>query len=510
MKVKMKKLVLPLLVIGLILGSLTGCGSDSSDTGPKDALVVATGYDAKSLDPQAVNDVASSNVMVQIYNTLLILDENGEYQPLLAESFEQVDDLTYEFVIKEGIKFHNGDEMTIEDVMFSLERAGNSGALANLYSGIDTDSIEGEGNTVRFKLKSPNSGFLSGLVLPGASIVSKRAVEEKGDSFSMEPVGTGPFKFVSWAKGDKVELERFDEYFGEAPAFSKMTIRAIPESTNRTIELETGGVDVAYEITSNDISRIEESEDLQITRMFDNSTQYLGFNNQKEPFNDIRVRQAINYALDVPAIIDAAWKGIGKVAKAPMSQNIKYYHDNLDQYEQNIEKAKELLAEAGYADGFSAKLWTNERQERIDMATIMENQLKQVGIEVEIEVLEWGSYLEKISNGEQDMFIIGWTGQSPDPDVSLYGPLSIETLGAGANFSFFVNDRVNDLLLEGRKTADSPEREAIYHEIQEIFVEERPWIPLNNGEIVVGSSKKVKNLELSEFGFHPLYKITFE
>lgn len=503
--------VLFLLVATLMLSSLAGCsGSTQTDATEKDELIVATAYDAKSLDPHAVNEVAASNIMVQMYNTLVALDENGELIPSLAESFEQVDDVTYKFTIKQGVKFHNGEEFTVDDAVFSLKRAAEAPAIANLFGDIDPNGFEVIDDTnFTVKLKAPNTSFLYNLMLPGGSMLNQKAVEEAGDSYAMDPVGTGPFKFVDWQKGDRVELERFDEYFGEKPAFSKMTIRAIPEATNRTIELESGGVDVAYEISANDVSRVEDNPDLQLTRLIDNSTQYLGFNTQKEPFNDVRVRQAINYALDVPAIVETAWKGVGQVAQGPMSPNVNYFNPDIKQYEYNVEKAKELLAEAGYEDGFSTLLWTNEKQERVDMATIIQSQLKEIGIQVDVEILEWGSYLEKLGNGEQDMFIIGWTGQSTDPDVSLYGPLSKETLGAGANFTFFINDRVNDLLVEGRKIPDSPEREAMYYEIQEVFAEETPFIPLNNGEAVVGSAKYVQNLELTPFGFHPLYKITF-
>lgn len=508
---KNKKIIF-LLAAVLMISLLAACGSDDSqeDIANKDELIVATGYDAKSLDPHAVNEVAASNVMLQMYNTLIALDENGELVPSLAEEFEQVDEVTYRFKLKEGVKFHNGEELTVDDAVFSLTRAAQSPAIANMYSEIDVDSFEVEDdNTFSFKLKNPNTGFLYNLMLPGASMLNEKAVEEAGDNYAMQPVGTGPFKFVNWAKGDKIELEKFDDYFGPTPAFSKMTIRAIPEATNRTIELESGGVDVAYEIPANDISKIEENPDLQITRLIDNSTQYLGFNTQKEPFNDVKVRQAINYALDVDSIVETAWRGVGQVAQGPMSSGVNYFKSDIKQYDYNVEQAKTLLAEAGYADGFSAKLWTNERQERIDMATIIQSQLGEIGINLEIEILEWGSYIERLGNGEQDMFIIGWTGQSADPDLSLYGPLSIETLGAGANFTFFENEQVNDLLLEGRRIPDSAEREAVYHEIQDIFAEETPFIPLNNGEAVVGSASYVKNLELTTFGFHPLYKINF-
>lgn len=509
---KTKKIAL-ILVVVLMMSMLAGCGGNDESTGTleKDDLIVATAYDAKSLDPHAVNDVASSNVMLQIYDTLVTIDGEGKVNPSIAETFEQVDDVTYKFTLKKGVKFHNGEEMKASDVKFSIERAANSPAIAHIFGDIDTESFEiSDDYTISFKLNSPNTGFLSSLGHTGGSILNQKAVEAEGDNYGMKPVGTGPFKFVNWTKGDRVELEKFADYHGDEPKFSKMVIRVIPEPTNRTIELESGGVDVAYEITTNDISRVEENDNLQLSRMIDNQIQYLGFNNQKEPFNDIKVRQAISYAIDTTSVVETVWRGVGKVAEGPLAPNVKYADSSIKPHEYNVEKAKELLAEAGYPDGFKTKIWTNEKQERIDMATIVQSQLKEVGIDVEIEILEWGAYLDSLGKGEQDMFIIGWTGQTADPDLALYGPLSQETLGAGANFSFFIDDKVNELLLEGRKVEDSPEREAIYKEIQNRVVEQAPWIFLSNGEAVVGSAKYVKNLELTPFGYHPLFKISFE
>lgn len=511
-KGKIKKIALALTVV-LMLSMLAGCGGSDESTNieDKDELIVATAYDAKSLDPHAVNDVASSNVMLQIYDTLVTIDGDGNINPSVAETFEQVDEVTYKFTLKKGIKFHNGEEMKAEDVKFSIERAANSPAIAHIFGDIDTESFEiADDYTISFKLNNPNTGFLSSLAHTGGSILNQKAVEAEGDNYGMKPVGTGPFKFVNWAKGDRVELEKFADYHGDEPKFSKMVIRVIPEPTNRTIELESGGVDVAYEITTNDISRIEENEDLQLSRMIDNQIQYLGFNNQKEPFNDIKVRQAISYAIDTTSVVETVWRGVGKVAEGPMAPNVKYADHSIEVHEYNVEKAKELLAEAGYPDGFKTKLWTNEKQERVDMATIIQSQLKEVGIDVDIEILEWGAYLDSLSKGEQDMFIIGWTCQTADPDLALYGPLSQETLGAGANFSFFIDDEVNDLLIKGRRIEDSPEREAIYKKIQNRVVEQAPWVFLSNGEAVVGSAKYVKNLELTPFGYHPLFKIYFE
>jgi len=517
-KGKMKVLAL-LATMCLVLTMFAGCTKSAETQGEakgeekavKDVLTVATAYDSKSLDPHAVNDVASSNVMTQIYETLIQLDSNGEIVPMLAESFTQLDDVTYEFKLKKGVKFHNGEEMKASDVKFSFERAAKSAAISHIMGDIDTSSFNmPDDYTISFKIKNPCTGFLSSLIHTGGSILNEKAVTEAGDSYAMSPVGTGPFKFVSWTKSDKVELERFEDFHGDKPAFSKMVIRVIPEPTNRTIELESGGVDIAYEITTNDIKRVEENSNLQLMRVVDNSTQYLGFNNQKEPFNDVRIRQAISYAIDTKSVVEAVWRGVGKVAVGPIGPNVKYADKSLTVHEYNVEKAKELLKEAGYPNGFKTTLWTNEKKERVDMATIIQSQLKEVGIDVEIQILEWGAYLDGLSKGEQDMFMIGWTCQTADPDMAVYAPLHSSKMGAGGNYSFFSNAKVDELILQGRAMKDSDERKAVYEEIQKEVVAQAPWIFMTNGEQVVGASKNVKGFVPSPFGYHILYNISFE
>lgn len=512
---KKKRRVLALMA-SLCLGVslFTGCGKSQttqSQSKVKDSLMVATAYDAKSLDPHAVNDVASSNVMTQIYGTLVRMNEKNEVVPMLADSFSQLDELTYEFKLKKGVKFHNGEEMKASDVKFSLERAAKSALVSHIFGDIDTNSFKmPDDYTISFKTKVPAAGFLSGLSHTGGSILSEKAVKAAGEKYAMNPVGTGPFKFVSWTKGDRVELERFNDFYGEKPKFSKMTIRVIPEPTNRAIELESGGVDIAYEISSNDIKRIEENEKLQITRVIDNSTQYLGFNNQKKPFNDIKVRQAISYALNTKSIVESAWRGVGKVAVGPIGPNVRYSDKSLQAHEYNVQKAKELLKEAGYEKGFKTSIWTNEKKERVDMATIMQSQLKEVGIEAEIKILEWGAYLDGLSKGEHDMFIIGWTCQTPDPDLAVYAPLHSSKAGTGGNYSFFKNAKVDELIMKGRVMKDSPEREAVYKEIQKEVKAQAPWVFLSNGEQVVGTSKNVKGFVASPFGYHILYNVSFQ
>lgn len=481
----------------------------------RDTLIVATAYDSITMDPVANNDSPSSHAMHQMYEGLLSLDANSELHPLLAESWEMPDDVTYIFHLKKGVKFHNGEEMKASDVAFSFERARTAPAVAHIFGGIKEGSFETPDDyTVKFQLNEPNAAFFKCLAHASGFIVSEKAVkeaEEKGENFGQNPCGTGPFKFVSWKKNDRMEFERFEDYWGDAPKYEKLVLRVIPEATNRTIELESGGVDIAYEITPQDIPRIEENEHLQLLRTPEFSTQYLGMNVSKAPLDDVRVRQAIQLALDMPAIDEAVWRGVGKVATGPYADTMQYsLAGEWTQPERDVEKAKELLAEAGYPDGLSITLSTNEKTERVDMATIIKAMLAEAGIDLKVEVLEWAAYIQKLESGEQDLFQIGWTPDAPDPDMALWPCFHSSAMGAGGNYVFLDDEEVDKLLEEGRATQDSPEREEIYHKLQERIEELKPWIYEHNGEVVVGAQDYVENLELSPYAWHPIFKVSFK
>jgi peptide/nickel transport system substrate-binding protein len=502
-----------ILTVSMVASLFAGCGSSSSSSksAAKDTLTVAVAYDAKTLDPVATNDVASSNTMAQIYEELVQLNDKKEVVPMLAESYKQLDSTTYEFKLKKGVKFHNGEEMKASDVKFSFIRAAKAPAVSNIMGDIDTTSFKTPDDyTVIFKIKHQSTGFLDGLILPAAAILSEKAVTSEGSNYAMNPVGTGPFKFVSWQKGTKTVLQRFDGYHGTKPKFSKMILNVIPEAENRVIALETGEADIAYEITANDIKRIQTNKDLQLLRTADYSTTYLGFNCSKKPYDDVRVRQAISYAIDTKTIISNVWKGIGKPAVGPIPSQVKYSDTSLTVHEYNVAKAKELLKEAGYPNGFNATVWVNQKQERINMATIIQSELKEIGINLQIKVLEWGAYLDGASKGEEDMYMLGWTSQTPDPDIAVNGPFLSTNKGSGNNYSFF-NDPVADkLILQGKTMKDSDARKQVYIQLQQEIVKQAPWVFLFNGEQVVGASKKVKGFTPSPLGYHILYNVSFE
>ena len=403
----MRKSILALLALALVL-ALGG-----SAFAAKDSLVVADQYDATMFDPVRHNDYPSSRACHQVYDTLIFLNDDGTFRPGLAEKWEFVSDTAYKMYLRKGVKFHNGEDLKAEDVKFSLERATTDlGAHIKTYSQ-DLDNVEiVDDYTVILHLKKVNFPFFASLAHSWGSIVNKKEVEAQGENYGTPAgtaVGTGPFKFVSWQKSDRYTLERFDDYWGDKAKFKTLVVRSIPEPTGRTVGLETGEVDIAYPMITNDISRIEENEALVLQRKPLASTTYMGFNTTKKPFDDPRVRNAFSAALDTVGIQKAVFRGVGKTPRTLIPSGIKYSIDaDLPVHARDVEAAKKLFAEAGVdPKGLKLEIWTNERKERVDMATIIQAQLQELGIEAKIKVLEWGAYIQGLQKKEHDLFLLG-------------------------------------------------------------------------------------------------------
>jgi peptide/nickel transport system substrate-binding protein len=475
----------------------------------RDILIVADQYDATTMDPIAHNDLPSSRACSSIYDTLVFLDpETNSILPGLAESWEFLSGTAYKFNLRKGVKFHNGEEMKAEDVQYSFMRALTpAGAKVTAYSqNIDNVEIIDD-YTVVLHLKIVDYAFFSSLIHSWTSIVNKKAVEASGENYGMNPVGTGPFKFVSWQKGNKYTLERFDDYWGPKVRYKTLEVRSVPEPTSRMIELEAGSVDLAFPIANNDIKRIIENQDLVLHRGPQTSVHYLGFNFAKKPFDDIRVRRAILAALDTVGIQAAVWRGVGKVPGSLITISTRYSIENeIPPHVQDLDLAKKLLAEAEVKD-LKLEIWTNERKERVDMATIIQAQLQEVGITAEIKVLEWGAFLNGLKAKTHDLFLMGWVSSIPDPNFSVVGLL--ET-GAGSNFTYFSDEKMDELLKKGRSVPDGDERAAIYREMQLYINELLPMVYLHNDESLVGSQKYVKGFKPLPGENHSFRNIYFE
>lgn len=505
----MKKLCVFILTI-CIISLCFSCGGGGAEDIRSQTLVVAMSSDAITMDPSAQNDSYSANAMLQMYEGLIYLTPGGEVVPSLTERWNiSPDGMEYTFYIKRGVKFHNGEELKAEDVVFSYTRAFVSPAVAHIFSDIDPATIKAPDDyTVTFKMKEPYAGILTALCHSSAYIVNKKAVEAAGDSYARSPIGTGPYKFISHTKSDKIKFERYEEFHGNKPYYKYLEFRIIPEPTNRIIELESGGADIVYDVSPNDLDRFESNSEIKLIRSYDYLTQYMGMNCSKPPLNDVRVRKAVACAIDTDQIVKAVWKGLGKTATAPYASEIRYSMSNkLKPIPRDVEKAKALLKEAGYEGGLKLTLSTNERKERIDMAVIMKEQLKDVGIDLSINVLEWSKYIEMLEKGEQELFEIGWSSDTPDPDMVVYPCFHSISMGPGGNYVFLNDEKLDNLIIKGRRVLDGPDRQKIYEEIQEYIMDLTPAVFQYNGEQAAGIRADITGLSLSPLGHHFLGNI---
>jgi peptide/nickel transport system substrate-binding protein len=506
------------LAAGLMAAMLVFAGcQDGADRGTN-TLVVGTIGNPVSLDPVMVNDSASAMVFQQVFNTLFDLDfDTLDVRPALAERWEFEDGgQALRVFLRRGVLFHNGDEMTANDVKFSLDRAIASPQVAVIVNMIESTTVVNSHEAL-IRFSAPWTPALAHLAHVATSIVSERAFREMGgDAFAQSPVGTGPMRFVSWVVGDRLELARWDQFWGPtAPTLDGIVIRVISDAATRSMELETGGIDVMYMVLPHDIARLSANPDLQIFRRLTTANNYLGFNTRDPILSDFRVRQAITYALDLNAIVQAAFVGVGQPGRAPISSLVWATAANvLPPLTQNLDRARELLAEAGYpGGGFSLVINTNEgNATRLDVATIMQGMLAQVGITLEIRSVEWGAYLDLTSRYDDpnhQMFLLGWVSVTGDPDYGL-DIFHSRTFGAAGNRFFWTNPEVDRLLDEARGAPQGQTRYDMYIQAQRLIMEGRPMIPVQDQETILAARRNVSNLIINPAGEENLWAVRLD
>lgn len=485
----MKKFAIHILLVALALCFYYGTALAVQDT-----MTVAMHADIRVLDPLPSTENVSANVLLQMFDTLLYIAPDGSLQPMLAERWEQPSPTTYRFYIKKGVKFHNNEEATAEDVKFTLDRALSPAGVTAHALIRDLKSVDViDKYTVQLNMKNPSTPFLFALGESWAGIVNKKAVT-KGDPVT-QPIGTGPFKFVSWRKADRVILERFEDYHGKKPNFKNLILRAIPEASSRTIELQSGGVDVAINIHFTDFKRIEKDKNLKLLRAPSNRTEFFELNIERETLKDVRVRRAIKMALDIPGLQRAVWRGVGSTPTAPLAPGMQYsIAKNTPMPQQNVEGAKKLLSEAGVKN-LKLTLVTYEFKEYQDAATIVQNMLADVGIEVVIRVLEMGAYYDVLRNGDFDISTSAWGNNLPDAEFFFGRKFHSNSIGA-LNYSRYNNPKFDECVERGRRTPEGSDRAAAYAEAQQLLIQDVPIIPWSIGEVIVGTSNKVKGFEM--------------
>lgn len=497
----MKKISYLLMVIfSLFLVACSG-GKEKKTSPNGNTVVIAQGAKPKSLDPHMYNEIPGLTVSRQFYNTLFNREKDGSITPELAESYSYRSDVELEVVLKKGVKFHNGTELTADDVIYSFNRMKDKPGASIMIAEIDAvEKIDDY--TVVIKLKNSSAPLLFNLAHPITSIVSK-SYEEAGNDMSVAPMGTGPYKLVAYNDGEKIEMESFKDYFAGAPKVDGIIFKSIPEDTSRLAALETGEIDIAYGMPAITAQTIEENANLDLISEPTTATEYITLNTEKAPFNNKDFRLALNYAINKQSIVDTIYLGKAKVAKSIVNPNVFGFSDEITGFEFNPEKAKELIEKSGVVDK-SFSLYVNDNPVRLQAAQIIQANLREVGIDMKIETLEWGTYLSKTGEGDFQAYLGGWISGTSDADIVLYPLLDSKSIGFAGNRARYSNPAF-DTEVEAARVELNPEvRKEHYKKAQLIAQEDSPLVVLFNKNENIGINKRIQGFNYDSTTMHKL------
>ena len=481
----------------LDLRNLLGSAPHASNPVQGGTLVWGRGQDAKSLDPADVSDGESVKVLTNIFDTLVTFKPGTtELAPGLAERWTtDPSRLVWTFELREGVKFHDNTPFNAEAVVFTFMRQMDPAHPARkpesrfAYFKDNFKALEKveavDEQTVRFTLKRPYAPFLPALALINCSIVSPAAFGRGGEfDFARNPVGTGPFVFREWITGVRIVLGANPGYWGGAPRIDKLIFKPVKDNHARLKEVESGGLSGMDNPALTDLASISGDKRLRLLSRPGINVCYLAMNTLRKPFDDLRVRQAVAFAIDKKRIIEAAYGGIGEAA-ATLCPKIMPGHNPMADRRPSVTRAKALLKEAGLEDGFETTLtyFSNSRAYLTNPSSTaiqIQQDLKAIGIRVKFNKLDWNSFLTATQNGEHEMCIAGWMADIFDPDNFLYVLLDKENAveGSSNNLSFYRSERVHRLLLEAQQVYQLSKRVELYRKVQEIVFEECPVVPL--------------------------------
>ena len=461
----------------------------------KKILTMAQKAEIKTLDPQKATDSVSRSIIKLINQTLVYIDNEGNIVPELAQEITKVSPKETLIKIKNDIKFSNGETLTIDDVLFSLERAKASPKMSqDLYMIESFEKVDDR--TLKINTLYDAGNLLHKLASGGVAIVNKKAFEEDENNI----VGTGMFKLKEWVAGEKLVLER-NEFFKDSKSnIDTLVVKFVPEANSRMIMLETGEIDLARYLLPLDFKKISEDTKFTTVEVETPSNMFLGFDLRNELLADKRVRQAIAYAINNEDLVKTVFNGSASVATSPVPKITTGHNENSNNYPQNIEKAKQLLAEAGYPNGFNIELFVSEDNQRIDMAVIIQDNLKKIGINAEIKTFQWAAYVSTIENPNiiKPLFIMSWNISNDDPDEVLYPLYHSSQIDAHTNVVFYKNEKFDNLISEARETTDKDKRMKLYEEAQDIIQEDLPHYTLVYPKQNFAYKASIKNIKYNK------------
>jgi peptide/nickel transport system substrate-binding protein len=505
MRQRTRLAVLPWL-IGLLIVLPASAGAAGKD------LVIGFSGDATSLNPVVATDGQSYIAEWPIFDSLVELDDKLNVKPSLAESWEvSKDSLTYTFKLKKGVRWHDGKPFTARDVAFTFHSVLDPkvitphrayfDALAGFPELTNKDNPKRpdellvkpievlDDHTVRFRLRYPSGSFLAVLVNPRAGIVPEHVLKGQDlntAEFNRKPIGTGPFKFVEWRRGERIVLEANEQYHGGRPGLNRLIFRVIPDAVVLIQELRAGGVDFVDRPPLQEVARLKQTPGLQVLVTDNTSYTYFGYRQDLAPFDDLRVRRAFYHAVDAGTIVKEVLQGYAVVATGQFPPSSWAFDPSVKPYAYDPNRAKALLAEAGWkpgADGILAKdgkrMSFSIRHDQADQAVkdsavIIQEYLKRIGVEARLEALDWPTFVKKLFASEFEGIVVGWTNHH-DPDPFAY-TIWHSSQWKGRNFAHYKNPKADELLEGARRTANQAERKKLYGEFSRVLMEDAPYV----------------------------------
>ncbi len=483
-----------LLLLFALLPSLA-CGRKPDPN----TVVVIIESSPTNLDPRVGIDAQSERISELIFDSLVRRDEHFNVQPWLATSWQTPDPLTWIFHLRQGVRFHDGRPLTSRDVKWTFDSILNGSIRTPKRGAFDAvERVEAPNpQTVIFHLKQPWASLLWNVSNGSVGIVPYGS----GADFNLDPIGSGPFRFVSARQDQDVILERNDSYWGQRPQIPRVRFMVVPDTTTRALELRKGSADVAVNAVTADMAlTLQRDPALIVTRSPGTIYSYVAMNLRDPILKDVRVRQALAYAIDRRPMIQYLWRGFARPANSILPPESWAYDGDVRTYPYNPAAARRLLDEAGYRPGpdgvrFHLTMKTSTEESTRLLAAVLQQQLRQVGIALEIRSFEFATFFADVVKGAFQVYSLRWIGAN-DPDFFKYVFDSAMVPPQGANRGFYSNPRADELIEQGSRESDPAKRRATYAQLQQLLAEDQPYINLWDMDNVVIQSRRVSRVQV--------------
>lgn len=498
-----------------------------TETSGQKTLIIGRSADSVTLDPALTPDRESTKVIAHIFETLVRAEDEGDrIEPGLAVRWESSADRTeWVFHLRPGVLFHDRTPLNAHAVVFSLVRQIDpahpdhlpgstleAGLRENIRSVEEIDEL-----TVRIVLESPRGNFLNCLTSTKTSIVSPAAAQRNGAAFARNPVGTGPFRFLEWREDGTIVLANHENYWDGRAKLERVIYRTIEDNLERHLAFQSGQLHILEGVLPGDVPRLLRLPRTCVLARPGMSVAFMAMNVSRPPLDRVQVRRAVSHAINKKALVQYLYQGFADPAGTPLPPTMFGHHAGIEDYAYDPRKARELLAEAGFPDGFQTTLWVMSSArpylpQPMEAARLIRASLAEVGIEAEIVVQDWKDYVESVISGRHDLCLLGWSAQIEDPHHLLeanLGPRNTQP-GQAMNIAFWRDDRMGDLLDGFKHDTTLLDQETRLHAIQELVMDQAPWVPLAHVQQILAVRDDVSGLVTQPNGLLRLHRADLE